>query len=224
MDAAPPFAAIEEAAVVRHGRAALEGRLVTPLSEAELAALPDARLLSLMSLRTFRAGLKHSVVDAKWSAFEAAFEGFEPAACARLADEAIEALLADKRLIRNLPKIRAVRANAAVMQEIAAERGSFARWLADWPVSDIVGLWDAIAGRFQQMGGQSAPMFLRMAGKDTFILTESVLRALVHWRVVEVGKGGRVDRAVVQTAFNAWQAATGRHLCQLSQILAASTD
>ena len=32
-----------------------------------------------MSLRIFRAGLKHSLVDAKWPAFEEVFAGFEPA-------------------------------------------------------------------------------------------------------------------------------------------------
>jgi RecA/RadA recombinase len=45
---------------------------------ARLAATPDDRFLSQMSLRIFRAGLKHSVVDAKWPAFEEVFHDFDP--------------------------------------------------------------------------------------------------------------------------------------------------
>ena len=44
--------------------AALEARLPQPRSDAELRALSDDRYLSLLALRVFRAGLKHSLVDA----------------------------------------------------------------------------------------------------------------------------------------------------------------
>ena len=47
-------------------------------TEDELRAVADDHYLSLMALRIFRAGLKHSVVDAKWPAFEDAFFGFYP--------------------------------------------------------------------------------------------------------------------------------------------------
>lgn len=45
--------------------AALEARLPTPRTEAELRQIGDDRYLSLIALRVFRAGLKHSLVDAK---------------------------------------------------------------------------------------------------------------------------------------------------------------
>src|SRR5215475_578974 len=61
-----PFGTILETARTRYGAAALEARLPTPKTTAELTATPDDRFLSQMSLRIFRAGLKHSVVDAKW--------------------------------------------------------------------------------------------------------------------------------------------------------------
>src|ERR1700751_2326294 len=76
--AAPPFAPIIEAARTRRSATALEARLPQPCSAAELKAAPDDRYLSQMSLRIFRAGLKHSLVDAKWPAFEEVFQGFEP--------------------------------------------------------------------------------------------------------------------------------------------------
>src|SRR6266568_6484304 len=73
-----PFAAILDAARTRHGAAALDARLPTPKTPEQLKATPDDRYLSEMSLRIFRAGLRHSVVDAKWPAFEDVFDGFDP--------------------------------------------------------------------------------------------------------------------------------------------------
>lgn len=221
---APSFAPILEAAHGRLGAAALEARLPQPRSAAELKAMPEGRYLSQMSLRIFRAGLKHSLVDAKWPAFEEVFEGFEPRRVRAMPDEALEALLGDSRLIRHWGKLKSVRDNAAAMIGLAEEHGSFGGWLADWPGGNIVELWETLAKRFSQMGGNSGPTFLRMVGKDTFILTPSVVAALKRWGAVETPPKNRKDRAVVQSAFNAWAAETGRPLCQLSLILAASIE
>src|SRR5438067_13425254 len=96
-----PFATILEAARTRHGAAALEARLPQPKTAEELKAAPDDRYLSQMSLRIFRAGLKHSVVDAKWPAFEEVFHGFELRRVRAMSDEALEGLLGNARLIRH---------------------------------------------------------------------------------------------------------------------------
>ena len=218
------FGPILAAAQARHGAIALEARLPAPRAAQELRALGDDRYLSQMSLRIFRAGLKHSLVDAKWPAFEEVFDGFDPRRVRAMPDEALEALLADKRLIRHWDKLKSVRDNAAAMLGIAEEHGSFGAWLAHWPATDIVGLWEALSKRFSQMGGNSGPTLLRMVGKDTFILTSSVTAALKHWGAVAAPPKNRADRAAVQDHFNTWVAETGRPLCQLSLILAASTD
>ena len=220
----PPFAPILDAARTRHGAAGLEARLPTPKTPAELAATPDERYLSEMSRRVFRAGLKHSLVDAKWPAFEEVFQRFEPRRVRAMSDEAMEGLLGDARLIRHWGKLKSVRDNAAAMLDIAAEHKSFGAWLAAWPGDDIVGLWETLAKRFSQMGGNSGPSFLRMTGKDTFILTPSVTSALKHWGVVTAPPKNRADRARVQAAFNAWAKESARPLCQLSLILAASVE
>ena len=221
---APLFGPILEAARARHGAGALEGRLTRPKSAAELAGLGDDRYLSQMSLRIFRAGLKHSLVDAKWPAFEEVFFGFAPRRVRAMPDEALEALLADRRLIRHWGKLKSVRDNAAAMIDVADEHGSFGAWLAGWPASDIVGLWEALAKRFSQMGGNSGPYFLRMVGKDTFILTHSVAAGLQRWGAVSAAPKNRKDREAVQVCFNAWAAETTRPLCELSLILAASIE
>ncbi len=217
------FQPILEAARARAGgAAALEARLPRPKSPAELRSVTDDRYLSLISRRVFRAGLRHAMVDAKWPAFEAAFEGFEPRRLRMLSDEDLDALLTDRRLIRHAAKIHAVRANAAALHEIAEQAGGFGAYLADWPGADVVGLWDDLARRLRQMGGNSSPYFLRMAGKDTFLLSGDVGRALQAQGVVERPPKGKGDRRRAQAAFNDWAAETGRPLSQLSMILALS--
>src|ERR1043166_2839137 len=151
----PPFAPILDAARTRHGAAGLEVRLSLPKAAAEPAATPDDRYLSDMSRRVFRAGLKHSLVDAKWPAFEEVFQRFELRRVQAMSDEAMEGLLGDARLIRHWGKLKSVRDNAAAMLGVSQEHGGFGAWLAGWPGSDIVGLWDAVAKGFSQMGGNS---------------------------------------------------------------------
>ncbi len=218
-----PFQPILDAAQARAGgAAALEARLPQPKSPAELRGVADDRYLSLISLRVFRAGLRHSMVDAKWPAFEEAFQGFEPRRLRMLSDEDLDLLLTDRRLIRHAAKIHAVRANAAALHEIAGEVGSFGAYLADWPGGDVVGLWDDLARRLRQMGGNSGPYFLRMAGKDTFLLSGDVGRGLQVHGIVDRPPKGKGDRRKAQAAFNDWAAETGRPLSQLSMILALS--
>src|SRR5579863_4067159 len=219
---AVPFATIFDAARQRQGAAAVEARLPQPKSASELTATPDDRYLSQMSLRIFRAGLKHSIVDAKWPAFEEVFEGFDPRRIRAMPDEALEKLLGDSRLIRHWGKLKAVRDNAVAMLMVAAEFGGFGAWIGTWPGTNIIGLWDALADRFSQMGGASGPMFLRMVGKDTFVLSKSVTAALKRWAELPNPPKSRNDRAAVQGCFNAWAAETGRPLSQLSLILALS--
>ncbi|HEY8871562.1 MAG TPA: DNA-3-methyladenine glycosylase I [Stellaceae bacterium] len=219
-----PFATILEAARARHGAAGLQARLPQPKTQEQLKAMPDDRYLSQMSLRIFRAGLKHSVVDAKWPAFEEVFYRFDPHRVRAMPDEALEGLMGDPRLIRHWGKLKAVRDNAAAMLDLAAEHGSFGAWIAGWPGSDIVGLWEALAKNFSQMGGNSGASFLRMVGKDSFVLSPSVVAALKHWGAIQAPPKNRQDRAQVQASFNAWAAAAGQPLCHLSMTLGMSVE
>ena len=218
------FQIVEEAALLRHGSKALAARLPRPRSPGELKSISDDRWLSTMTLRVFQAGLKHALVDAKWPAFEEVFKGFDPARVAAFYDEDLEAMLQDTRLIRHMGKIQATRHNAAAMLAIAEAHGSFAAWVAAWPITDITGLWAALTKQMKQLGGNSAPAFLRMMGKDTFIPTDHVGRALAHWEAFEGSAKSKADLARLQAAFNFWHQETGKPLCQLSQILAMSVD
>lgn len=204
--------------------AALEARLPQPKSPAELAAVGDDRYLSLLSLRVFRAGLKHSLVDAKWPAFEEVFFGFDPEKVVLMGGERLENLMQDARLIRHLGKLKSVPRNAQMVLDIAREHGSFGKLLAQWPGTDIIGLWKLLAKRGNQLGGLSAPRFLRMAGKDTFIPSEDTVAALKAQEIVDKVPTSQRDLAAVQEAFNLWQQQSGRPLCQLSMMLAYTVN
>lgn len=203
---------------------ALEARLPQPKTPAELAAVSDDRYLSLISLRIFRAGLKHSLVDAKWPAFEEVFFGFDPEKVVLMGGERLEALMQDARLIRHLGKLKSVPRNAQMVLDIAREYGSFGKLLSDWPVTDIVGLWKLLAKRGNQLGGLSAPRFLRMAGKDTFIPTDDMVAALKAQGIIDKAPTSQKDLAQVQAAFNQWHEQSGRPLCQLSVMLAHTVN
>ncbi|KHL69919.1 3-methyladenine DNA glycosylase [Pseudomonas flexibilis] len=216
---------LHEYCLNRFGSAeALEARLPVPASAETLRAVPDDRYLSQISLRVFRAGLKHSLVDAKWPAFEEAFFGFVPQKVVLMGAEHLERLMGDARLIRHAGKLASVPSNAQMILEIAAEHGSFGAFLADWPGEDIVGLWRYLAKHGNQLGGLSAPRLLRMVGKDTFIPSEDVVAALKAQGIVDKTPSSQRDLAAVQAAFNAWRAESGRPLCQLSMMLALTVN
>lgn len=184
----------------------------------------DDRYLSVMSRRIFRAGLTHRQVDARWPAFEVAFDDFDIKSVAQLDDGDIRRLARDDSLIRHRGKLTAVRDNAIAMQEIVAEHGCFGAWLAGWPTDEIVDLWQELRTRFRQLGGRSAPAFLRMAGKDTFILTDWVVAALARWAGWQGGSTSRAAHHEIQALFNQWQEQSDYPLCQISQVLAMSVS
>ncbi|CAM3971374.1 DNA-3-methyladenine glycosylase I [Ectopseudomonas alcaliphila] len=216
---------LHEFCLNRFGSAkALEAMLPQPRSDAELRALSDDRYLSLISLRIFRAGLKHSLVDAKWPAFEEVFFGFDPEKVVLMGAERLENLMQDARLIRHLGKLKSVPRNAQFILDVRREKGSFGALIADWPVSDIVGLWKYLAKHGSQLGGLSAPRFLRMVGKDTFVPTDDMVAALKAQGVIDKAPTSLKDLAAVQAAFNQWQVESGRPLCQLSVMLAHTVN
>jgi 3-methyladenine DNA glycosylase Tag len=217
-----PFEEIFETAIAIRGAQEIESRLPLSKSDQDLCAMVDAEYLSLMSRRIFRAGLKHSMVDAKWPAFEQVFFDFDIDQVRTMSDDALDALMKDRRIIRHWGKIKSVRANAQNIFDISQETDSFGSFLADWPNDAIVELWLELILRFMQLGGNSGPYFLRMAGKDTFLLTRDVIRALNRWGAFEGDPKSQKAKREVQDCFNIWKAESGKPLCQISIILALS--
>src|ERR1700677_2067815 len=206
------------------GAAALEARRgeYTAKSPAELAAIPDDRWLAEMTRGVFRAGFNWQVIDNKWEGFEAAFHAFDTRLNAAMSEEEFDAHLKDTRIIRNGQKVASVRANAQFLVDLAREHGSAAKFFAEWPDSDFIGLLELMKARAARCAGETAMRFFRTMGKPAFMTTRDVAAALVSAGVVEREPKNRKDLAAVQGAFNAWAAATGRDLTALSRVLALS--
>ncbi|MCR8924301.1 DNA-3-methyladenine glycosylase I [Dasania sp. GY-MA-18] len=219
------FEDMHQQLISRFGSAkAVQGHLIEPLSESALSAASDNFYLSNMSRRVFRAGLKHSLVDAKWPAFEQAFFNFSPLRVAMMSDEELDELMANKAIIRHWGKIKAMRVNAYMVYELSEQHQGFGRWLAQWPVDDIVGLWLLLKKQGAQLGGNSAASFLRMVGKDTFVLSADVIAALISQDIVAKAPTSQRDLRAVQYAFNQWREQSGWPLCKLSRMLAMTVN
>ena len=216
---------LNEYCLNRFGSAkALEAHLPTPKTAKQLQAISADRYLSTMALRVFRAGLKHSLVDSKWPAFEEVFYRFDPEKVVLMGADHLERLMQDARIIRHLGKLKSVPRNAQLILDIEQEHGSFGAFIAQWPVDDITGFWQYLAKHGNQMGGLSSPRFLRMVGKDTFIPTWDVVAALNAQKIVDKVPTSKRDQAIVQQVFNQWQSESGRPLCQLSAMLAFTVN
>ena len=212
------------AAERKGGRAAIDAALATtPAREpAAIAAQPDDRILAEMTRRIFNAGFSSKVIEAKWPAFEAAFRGFDPRACAFMSDDDFGALTQDRGIVRNGAKIRAVQINAKLVLDLAASHGSAARSFADWPDSDYVGLLQVLKERGSHLGGDAGMRFLRAIGKPAFITSKDVVAALIREEIIAKTPSGKRDFAAVQRAFNQWSDESGRNLTEISRVLAMS--
>ncbi len=198
--------------------------LLPPIKPAtEVAALTDDRILSIMTQCIFQAGFRWDVVDKKWPEFETVFKRFNPEILELLSAEDLEALAKDARIIRNMQKIMTVPKNAQWINEIACEHGSFAKLIAQWPLSNMIELFKLLKKRGARLGGNTGPRVLRVAGVDSFILTTDVLQAL---RQADIGFYGAAtsmkDMQLIQTAFNTWHQETQLPYTHLSKILAYS--
>jgi 3-methyladenine DNA glycosylase Tag len=219
-----PFNTIRARAEKRKGGGkALQKLLPEKPDLKALARLPDDRILAEMTRRVFSAGFAWSVIEAKWPGFEKAFLSFKPAKLVFQPDDFWDGLLSNPAIVRNGAKIASVRENAAFVQEIAREHGSFGRFLAQWPSSDQVGLLDLLAKRGSRLGGNSGQMFLRFVGWDGFVTSQDVVACLrdAGLDIAEEVKS-KGDLAKVQAQFNAWAEETGLSYVHLSRICAMS--
>ncbi|QPH53650.1 DNA-3-methyladenine glycosylase I [Pontivivens ytuae] len=205
------------------GAEALEAKLTKPMPQAELEAVPDDRWLSAMTRAIFQAGFNWKVVDSMWPGFETAFRGFDVGHCAMMSDERLEELTSDTSIVRHGAKIRAVRENAAFLQELAQEHGQPAGVvIARWPAEDYVGLLAMLKKRGTRLGGTTAQYMLRFMGRDSFILAQDVVARLEAEGVIDGPATSQKAQRAIQAAFNEWAAQSGRSLTEISRTLAMS--
>lgn len=221
----PSFGPIRARAADRKGGAAALNALLPPVkTPAELAQVGDDRWLSAMTKRIFQAGFHWGVIEKKWPDFETVFDGFEPHRCAMYSDEDLDRFVRDKRIVRNGPKIKTVRENAAFVLELAKEHGSAASFFADWPGERYFELLTVLKKRGSRLGGNTGQYLLRGMGVDSFILSRDVTTALIREGVIDKAPTSQKAMFAVQGAFNHWRDETGLPLTHLSRILAMSVD
>ncbi len=213
----------ERAAERKGGEAALQMLLPAVPGRDVVAQLDESRFLAEMARCIFQAGFVWRVIEQKWLGFETVFHGFDVGALLLLAPEEVDEIAQDQRIVRNRQKINAVLANARLIEDVAIETGSFAGFISDWPESDLVGLFDLLKKRGSRLGGMSGQRFLRNVGKDTFVLTGGVVRAVQESGVpIAANPTSKRDLAAIQQAFNAWHDETGLPYTHLSKIAAYS--
>ncbi len=188
-----------------------------------LAKLTDDRVLAEMARRVFCAGFVWSVIDKKWPGFEEAFLGFNPKRLLFQPAEFWEGLTRDTRIVRNPTSIKSVRDNAKFVTDIAAEHGSFGKFLAAWPADDQIGLLEVFAKRGSRLGGFSGQYLLRFLGRDSFILTGDLMMCLRDAGVPISEKGtSKKDQKLAQAQINVWARESGLALTHISRICSMS--
>jgi len=211
----------DHAAKRKGGEQALEALLLPmPKSAKQLAAIPDDRWLAMMSRCVFQAGFSWKVIEKKWPEFEEAFAGFNPVRWMHMSDDDFDALMKDRRVVRYASKILAVRDNATLLCDLAEAHGSAAHCFAEWPDEEYVELLLMLKKRGGRLGGNSAQYFLRSMGKNSFILGNDVVTALVREGVITKEAKSQRDLRAVQAAFNHWQDESQRPMTQISKVLA----
>jgi 3-methyladenine DNA glycosylase Tag len=218
------FAKIKARAAERKGGETVLKSLLGPASDnAGLANVRDDRVLSTMAERVFAAGFVWRVIEQKWPGFEEAFLGFEPKRLLFQPDDFWHELASDKRIVRNPQKIRSVRDNAAFVERVSKEHGSFGKFLAAWPADDQVGLTAYLGKHGSRLGGNTGQYLLRWLGWDTFIMSQDMILALRDVGL-DIGEAAtsKKDQAKVQAQINEWVAKTKLPRAHISRILSMS--
>jgi 3-methyladenine DNA glycosylase Tag len=222
-----PFTKIfARAATPKGGEAALEWVLATtaPQPPAETASTPDDPILAEATRRTFCTGFSSKVIDDKWPTFETGFGGFDPSECAFMLEEHFDRLLQDRGIVRNGATTKSVQINAQLLLELKAEHGSAARFFANRPDADYVGLLDVLKKHANHLDGDAVGRFLRPIGEPAFFTSPDMRAAVVREGTIDRAPTGKREVAIIQTAFNQWSVQSGRDLTAISRILAMTLD
>ena len=218
------FETIRKRAAERKGGEEVLSSLLGPAPDnAKLAEVGDDRILSAMAERVFSAGFVWRVIEQKWPGFEEAFLGFEPKRLLFQPDEFWFELASDSRIVRNPQKIRSVRDNAAFVERVSSQHGSFGAFLAGWPRDDQAGLLDYLGKHGSRLGGNTGQYLLRWLGWDAYILSGDMIAALRDAGLdISENAGSKKDKAQIQAVLNQWAAEMGLSYVHMSRILAMS--
>ena len=205
------------------GETALSFLLTTALPDAQIAEYDDSRILSAFTKKIFQSGFVWRVVENKWPEFERLFFNFDIDKILMMPEELLEKRATDPAIIRNAKKVMTIRDNALMIHDVQIENHtSFASWIAQWPSSDIVKLWQYLKKHGSRLGGNTGPYALRALGKDTFLLSQDVETYFRGHKLIDGGLTSLRNLNIIQDCFNQWQQQSGLSLQTLSQLIAYS--
>lgn len=205
------------------GEKALKGLLGKPSSNAKLKKISDDQYLAEFCKKIFQSGFVWRVVEQKWDGFEEIFWDFNIEKLMMMPDDMLERKATDKKIIRNLRKCQAIRENAFMIEETRrAHHCTFAEFIANWPIDDIIGLWAYLKKHGTRLGGNTGPYALRTLGKDTFLLSRDVEGFLRTHGIVDTGITTKSALANTQAYFNGLRDESGMSLTALSRLVSFS--
>ncbi|TIV67335.1 MAG: DNA-3-methyladenine glycosylase I [Mesorhizobium sp.] len=217
------FQKIHARAAKRKGGAAVLAPLLGPAPDNKaVAKVPDDRILSTMAERIFAAGFVWRVIEQKWPGFEEAFLGFEPKRLLFQPDDFWHELASDSRIVRNPQKIKSVCDNAAFVDRVSKEHGSFGKFIAAWPADDQIGLTAYLAKHGSRLGGNTGQYFLRWLEWDTFVVSAEAAALRDAGLDIAENPTSKRDLEKIQAQINQWSAETGLPRRHISRILAMS--
>ena len=217
------FSTIYARAAKRKGsEAKLESMLSHPLNNADVGKIGDDRFLAEFTKKVFQSGFVWRVVRQKWPHFEREFFDFNIEKILLMPDDMLEKKATNPDIIRNLTKVRTIRDNALMINNVAQNHGSFAKFVQDWDSSKITGLWDFLKKNGNRLGGNTGPYALRFLGKDTFLVSYDVEGYFVARGLIEGSSKSKRSLTAIQSQFNEWQQQSGRSLQEISQVVSMS--
>lgn len=202
------------------GKQALQHLLGDAPDNNALAQLSDDRILSAFTKKIFQSGFVWRVVENKWQDFEEVFFNFNIEKILMMPEEMLEQKASNPKIIRNYNKVKTIKANAQMIFEQQQKGSSFAQFIADWPSSDIIGLWAYLKKHGQRLGGNTGAYSLRVLGKDTFILSSDVEAYFRAHHIIDGGLQSKKSLTAIQNHFNELQQVSGLSLTQLSRLIA----
>jgi len=218
------FKKIHDRAIKRKGSEKKLNSLLPKISSKKnLKTVGDDRCLSIMTKVINQAGFHWGVIEKKWPEFEEAYFGFDTHKLSLLSPEQWEDYTQDRRVVRNWQKIKATYDNLGFINETSAEYGSFAKFIAQWPQDDQVGLMSYLKKHGSRLGGNSGQRFLRILGFDAFILYSDMVSALQHAGLdIQDKPSSKRDLSRVQAALNEIHDATNLPYTHIGKILTYS--
>ena len=202
------------------GPKAVEALLPKTASKNKLKKLGADRYLAEFTRKIFQSGFVWRVVDQKWDNFEDIFWGFDVEKLLLMPDDMLDHKAQDPKNIRNYSKVATIRHNAMMIADVERREGkAFGAFIADWPASDVVGLWLFLKKQGSRLGGNTGPYALRTLGVDTFLLTRDVEGCLRSYEIIDSGITSRRALQASQDFFNELRDESGRSLAELSRIV-----